>query len=79
MGALDGKIAIVTGAGSGIGRASAKRFAAEGARLVIGDKTDAVFETARAITESGGEVTALQIDAGNEADVIKLGDTARSI
>ncbi len=79
MGALDGKIAIVTGAGSGIGRASAKRFAAEGARLVIGDKTDAVFETARAITESGGEVTALQIDAGNEADVIKLVDTARSI
>ena len=37
MGALDGKIAIITGAGSGIGRASALRFAAEGAKLVLGD------------------------------------------
>ena len=42
MGALDGKIAIITGAGSGIGRASALRFAAEGAKLVIGDKSAAV-------------------------------------
>ncbi len=78
MGALDGKVAIVTGAGSGIGRASAKRFAAEGAKLVIGDKTDAVFETAKAITDAGGTVTALQIDAGNEADVAKLVDLAKS-
>ncbi|WP_219893662.1 SDR family NAD(P)-dependent oxidoreductase [Aquisediminimonas profunda] len=78
MGALDGKVAIVTGAGSGIGRASAKRFAAEGAKLVIGDKTDAVFETAKAIIEAGGTVTALQIDAGNEADVAKLVEVAKS-
>ena len=78
MGALDGKVAIVTGAGSGIGRASAKRFAAEGAKLVIGDKTDAVFETAKTITEAGGTVTAVQIDAGNEADVAKLVDVAKS-
>jgi NAD(P)-dependent dehydrogenase (short-subunit alcohol dehydrogenase family) len=78
MGALDGKVAIVTGAGSGIGRASAKRFAAEGAKLVIGDKTDAVFETAKAIIEAGGTVTALQIDAGNEADVAKLVEAAKS-
>ncbi|MBL0001253.1 MAG: SDR family oxidoreductase [Sphingomonadales bacterium] len=78
MGALDGKVAIVTGAGSGIGRASAKRFAAEGAKLVIGDKTEAVFETAKAITDAGGTATALQIDAGNEADVAKLVDLAKS-
>ena len=78
MGALEGKVAIVTGAGSGIGRASAKRFAAEGAKLVIGDKTEAVFETAKAITDAGGTVTALQIDAGNEADVIKLVEIAKS-
>ncbi|MBK8860842.1 MAG: SDR family oxidoreductase [Sphingomonadales bacterium] len=78
MGALDGKVAIVTGAGSGIGRASAKRFAAEGAKLVIGDKTEAVFETAKAITDAGGTATALQIDAGNEADVAKLVDVAKS-
>ncbi len=78
MGALDGKVAIVTGAGSGIGRASAKRFAAEGAKLVIGDKTEAIFETAKAITDAGGTATALQIDAGNEADVAKLVDVAKS-
>ena len=78
MGALEGKIAIITGAGSGIGRASAKRFAAEGARLVIGDKTDAVHETAKMVTDAGGTVTALQIDAGLEADVKTLVETAMS-
>lgn len=65
MGALDGKIAIITGAGSGIGRASALRFAAEGAKLVIGDKTAAVHDTAKAVTDAGGEVVALEIDAGS--------------
>ena len=39
---LQDKLALITGAGSGIGRAAALRFAAEGARLVLGDKTDAV-------------------------------------
>ena len=46
---LIGKNAVVTGAGSGIGRATARRFAAEGARLVIGDKSDGVHETAALI------------------------------
>ena len=78
MGALEGKIAIITGAGSGIGRASAKRFAAEGAKLVIGDKTEAVHETAKMVEDAGGTVTALQIDAGVEADVKKLVETAHS-
>ena len=78
MGALEGKIAIITGAGSGIGRASAKRFAAEGAKLVIGDKTEAVHETAKMVADAGGSVTALQIDAGIEADVKKLVETALS-
>ena len=64
---LSGKVAIITGAGSGIGRASALRFAAEGARLVLGDKTEAVHATARAVQEAGGQAVALQIDAGLEA------------
>jgi len=76
MGALNGKVAIITGAGSGIGRASALRFAAEGAKLVIGDKTEAVHETAQMVKDAGGSVTALQIDAGVEADVEKLVKTA---
>lgn len=78
MSALTGKVAIITGAGSGIGRASALRFAAEGAKLVIGDKTEAVFETAKQVEAAGGTVTALQIDAGVEADVAKLVVTATS-
>jgi NAD(P)-dependent dehydrogenase (short-subunit alcohol dehydrogenase family) len=77
MGALDGKIAIITGAGSGIGRASALRFAAEGAKLVLGDKTAAVHETAQLVKDAGGEAVGLEIDAGVEADVAKLVATAK--
>jgi NAD(P)-dependent dehydrogenase (short-subunit alcohol dehydrogenase family) len=78
MGLLDGKSAIITGAGSGIGRASALRFAAEGALLVLGDKTEAVNETARLVTEAGGTALPFQIDAGIESDVKMLVDAALS-
>ena len=47
MGRLSGKTAVITGAGSGIGRAASLLFAAEGANLVIADKTDGAVETAR--------------------------------
>jgi NAD(P)-dependent dehydrogenase (short-subunit alcohol dehydrogenase family) len=73
-GRLSGKVAIITGAGSGIGRASAQLFAAEGAKLVLGDKTAAVHETAAMI---GDDAVSLEIDAGIEADVQKLVVTAR--
>jgi NAD(P)-dependent dehydrogenase (short-subunit alcohol dehydrogenase family) len=69
---LEGKTAIITGAGSGIGRASAILFASEGATLVIGDRADSVHETARLITDAGGTVIAMQMDAGVEGDVAKL-------
>jgi NAD(P)-dependent dehydrogenase (short-subunit alcohol dehydrogenase family) len=69
MGALDGKIAIITGAGSGIGRASAIRFAEEGAKLVLGDMAASVHETAQMIGENA---VALQMDAGKEDDVAKI-------
>ena len=72
---LAGKVAIITGAGSGIGRATARRFATEGAQLVIGDETAAVHETAGLI---GGDVNAFQIDAGDENDVRALVDAARA-
>ncbi len=75
---LENKVAIITGAGSGIGRASALLFASEGAKLVLGDKTEAVFETARQVVAAGGAATALQIDAGVEADVARLVATAQS-
>jgi NAD(P)-dependent dehydrogenase (short-subunit alcohol dehydrogenase family) len=75
-GRLDGKVAIITGAGSGIGRASALLFAREGARLVLGDKTEAVQATRDAVAAAGGQAVALQVDAGVEADVQRLVATA---
>jgi NAD(P)-dependent dehydrogenase (short-subunit alcohol dehydrogenase family) len=75
---LQGKVAVITGAGSGIGRATALLFASEGAKLVIGDKSEGVHETAKAIRAEGGEVTALQMNAGKEADVKNLVQTART-
>ncbi|WP_293881864.1 SDR family NAD(P)-dependent oxidoreductase [Sphingomonas sp.] len=75
-GRLNGKTAIVTGAGSGIGRATAILFASEGARVLIGDVSDAIHATARVIAAAGGTVTAVQMDAGSEDDVASLVATA---
>jgi NAD(P)-dependent dehydrogenase (short-subunit alcohol dehydrogenase family) len=73
MGRLSGKSAIITGAGSGIGRASAVLFAREGARLVIADKNEAgLKETLGLVEDAKGEVDALVVDAGAEQDVKEL-------
>ncbi len=69
MALLDGKVAIITGAGSGIGRASAIRFAGEGARVLLADRSEAVHDVAREIGDAAIAVTA---DAGSEADVAGL-------
>ncbi len=70
MGRLEGKRAIITGAGSGIGRASALLFAREGARVLAVDRSqDPVDETARLVRAEGGEAVALAADAGDEAAV----------
>ncbi|MBN8494507.1 MAG: SDR family oxidoreductase [Burkholderiales bacterium] len=70
--ALEGKVALITGAASGIGRAAALLFAREGAALLIADRSDAVQETARQVQQAGGRALALQADAGAEADVARL-------
>jgi NAD(P)-dependent dehydrogenase (short-subunit alcohol dehydrogenase family) len=70
MGRLDGKVAIVTGAASGIGRASAILFAREGARLVVVDKNaEGLGETAKIIVKNGGSAQTMTADAGREEDV----------
>jgi NAD(P)-dependent dehydrogenase (short-subunit alcohol dehydrogenase family) len=76
---LDDKVAIVTGAGSGIGRAAAKLFAEEGARLILADRSEAVHETAAQIVNGGGSAKAIQCDAGVEDDVMALVAAALSI
>ena len=57
---LKDKVALITGAGSGIGRASAVRFAAEGARIVASDiSEESASETAALVSKAGGEATAI--------------------
>jgi NAD(P)-dependent dehydrogenase (short-subunit alcohol dehydrogenase family) len=70
------KSIIVTGAGSGIGRAAAIAFAAEGGRVLVADLTDGADATADAIRQAGGTAEALRIDAGSEADVVHAIDLA---
>ncbi len=77
MGRLDGKVAIVTGAASGIGRASAILFAREGARVAIVDQNAAELDqTLRAIGAHGGTVQAFNADVGREDQVKDVVDSA---
>ncbi|WP_066549470.1 MULTISPECIES: SDR family NAD(P)-dependent oxidoreductase [unclassified Sphingomonas] len=70
------KSIIVTGAGSGIGRATSRAFAAEGGRVICADKSVGVHETVAMIAEAGGTAQAIEMDAGDEADVIRTVELA---
>ena len=66
---LEGKVALITGAGSGIGRASALRLAGEGARVVVADVAlDKARETVDLVAKLGGEAAAVQADVSRESD-----------
>ncbi len=70
---LSGKIAIVTGAGIGIGQAIAKRFAAEGAHVWVTDiNGETAEETVRDINAKGGAATAMVVDVSKGQDLTAL-------
>jgi NAD(P)-dependent dehydrogenase (short-subunit alcohol dehydrogenase family) len=74
---MRGKTAVVTGAGSGLGRATAMRLAAEGARVACADRVRARAEsTATAISDAGGEALALEIDVTDAGDCARMIDAA---
>ena len=69
-GRVEGKVALVTGGASGIGRATALTFAREGAKLVIADTNEeGGHQTVHMITENGGEATFVQVDVSKAVEV----------
>jgi NAD(P)-dependent dehydrogenase (short-subunit alcohol dehydrogenase family) len=74
---LDGKVAVITGAGSGLGREASLLFASEGAKVVVMDLlADRAEGTVKLVSEQGGDAVAVQADTTVEADVQRTVATA---
>ena len=76
MGRLQDKSVIITGAGSGIGRAASLLFAKEGARLIAVDRAESVNDTVGEIRKAGGTAQAVMADTSSEWDVAAFVDKA---
>lgn len=74
---LNGKVAVITGAGSGIGRTTALRLAREGAAIVVADQNEpGAKETVSQIEQAGGRAAAIRVDVTNSADLTNMFDFA---
>ena len=74
---LEGKVAVITGAGSGMGRVAARQFAAEGARVVVAEYAEAAGEeTCRLVGEAGGVATFVKADVSREEDARAMVEAA---
>ena len=70
---LESKVALITGAGSGIGRATAELFAKEGAKVIVADyNAESSQLTVRSIKESGGQATFVQADVSKAIDAERM-------
>lgn len=75
MGLLDGKVAIITGAASGIGRAQATLFASEGAKVVLADvNLDGVNSLAEELSPNGDNALAVSVNVLSQEDITKMVD-----
>lgn len=72
---LDGKVAIVTGGGGGLGRAFCSGLASAGARVAVADvRIEAARDVAAAIRDEGGQAEAIQVDVTSSSDVQRMAD-----
>jgi 3-oxoacyl-[acyl-carrier protein] reductase len=70
---LTDKVSIITGAGQGIGRATALKFAAEGAKVAVCDiNAEAVVDTVRAICDAGGEAAGFDVDVTDKESIARM-------
>ena len=74
---LQDKVCIITGAGGGMGRVAAQRFAAEGAKVIVAEYGEAAgSETAKLVTDAGGNATFVKVDVSTEAGAKAMTDAA---
>ena len=74
---LDGKVTVITGAGNGIGRATALRFAEEGSAVVVADiQSERAEETAEMVIAAGGRAKSISVDVASSSDNDAMADMA---